>query len=290
MTPMLTCIQFHKLGFGEFVGEKGSVWNSIDSMQHYLQRHPSPPGSSAFVIGSQGLKAAMRELGMLLVHPDGPSPVEREFGPHEMSKLEVCSNVRTVVVGFDRTFCYFSLAYAVRCLLENEGCRLVVTNRDFQFPASGKRLPGTGAVVAAICAGANREPDAVTAKPSRVMLDLIMAEAGVTAERTLMVGDMWSDIAFGHRAGASAALVLSGVASAEDAARWKGDMRPDGIFTDIRGLISPTQVVRPLETRAADYVNWVAAARGVMRPKLSIVVAGVFGAAAIGFLGGLVRR
>ena len=67
-----------------------------------------------------------------------------------------------MVVGYYEGLSCHSLTYAVLCLLENEGCRLVATNRDFQYQANGgRRMPGAGAHVAAIVAGANREPDMV---------------------------------------------------------------------------------------------------------------------------------
>ena len=135
-------------------------------------------------------------------------------------------------------------ADAVRCLLENEGCKFIVTNQDYQFPIAGKKLPGNGAFVSAISVGARREPDVVTAKPSPYVLQAVMAAAGTTADRTLMVGDMWSDIAFGHRAGADACLVLSGVAGLHEASAWRGECRPDHILRDVRGLVDSRQVVR----------------------------------------------
>jgi hypothetical protein len=156
-----------------------------------------------------------------------------------------------VVVGFDKLLSYFHIAYAVRCLLENEGCQLIVTNRDFQFPMKGKRLPGTGALVAAICTGARREPDVVAAKPSPFMLQSIISAAGVAPHRTLMIGDMWSDIAFGHRAGGRSALVLSGVGTLADAESWSGENRPDAVLADVRGLLDPRHVVKPFSTASS---------------------------------------
>ncbi len=112
-------------------------------------------------------------------------------------------------------------------------------------------------VVAAIVAGARREPDAVTAKPSPIMLQSLQRRYAVPPERTLMVGDLWSDIAFGHRAGARSALVLSGVAKQEEAKSWTGECQPDAIAADVRGLVDAAHVVRPLAPR-----------RGTLKPAL----------------------
>ena len=243
--------KFERLGFGEHI-RPDSLWTSVSACEHYLSTlSPPPERRKAFVVGSEGLKEAVAASGFALVRRDGPAnDAERAYTPEEMGNVDVDEGISVVVVGFDKTLSYFHLAFAVRCLLENEGCRLVVTNRDFQFPMKGKRLPGTGALVAAVCTGANREPDVVAAKPSPFMLEAILRAAGAPAHRCLMIGDMWSDIAFGHRAGARAALVLSGVATAADAKAWTGECRPDAVLTDVRGLLDEARVVEPLRRRA----------------------------------------
>lgn len=238
--------KLRRLGYGEFVTE-GNVWTAVSATVGYFDEKrraaaADAPPPAAFVIGSAMLKDALAAAGVRLVRPT-LTEAERLAMPDDAAGVEVDPAVRTVVVGFDRTFCYFSIAYAVRCLLENPGCELVATNRDYQFPIQGKRLPGAGALVAAVCAGAGREPDAVAAKPSPLMLNAIMAEAGVAPSRTLMVGDMWSDVAFGHRAGARAALVLSGVARAEDVLGWSAEAQPDAVLADARGLVDAALLV-----------------------------------------------
>ena len=57
-----------------------------------------------------------------------------------------------------------------------------------------------------------------------------------------MVGDMWSDVEFAHNAGCDALLVLSGVASLDDARRWRGLTRPDFVAPDLTALL-----LRPAE-------------------------------------------
>lgn len=81
----------------------------------------------------------------------------------------------------------------------------------------------------------NIDYPAQVAKPSPYALKAIMADAG--ASRVLMVGDMWSDVEFAHNAGADAALVLSGVATYDDAASWRD--RPDFVIEDLRALLAP---------------------------------------------------
>ena len=60
-----------------------------------------------------------------------------------------------------------------------------------------------------------------------------------------MVGDMWSDVEFAHNAGCDALLVLSGVASLDDARRWRGLTRPDFVAPDLTALLRPVERFPP---------------------------------------------
>ena len=192
-------------------------------------------GGAAYVVGSAALKEAVAATGTRLVEP---TPL-RGAAPDVLADAPLDAEVSTVVLGFDRNFGYFEIAYATRCLLEN-GAQLVVTNRDFQFPAQrGLKMPGNGAFVAAVCAAARKEPDAVVAKPEPYVLRKIIEDAGCAPSRVLMVGDMWSDVVFAHGAGADAALVLSGVATAADGDAWTGAMAPDYVVADLTRLLDP---------------------------------------------------
>ena len=119
------------------------------------------------------------------------------------------------------------MAIATRAILENNA-QFVATNRDFQYPAGGYVLPGNGALVASIVEATRREP-IVTGKPSLFMLERICDQAHVDMSQVLVVGDMWSDIAFGRHC--HTALVLTGVAKADDVATW--EHKPDVILDSI---------------------------------------------------------
>lgn len=131
------------------------------------------------------------------------------------------------------------------CILQNRA-RFVVTNADFQFPAkNGKKLPGNGSIVAALSTSVRRPPDLVVAKPSPFILERILAATDAPPHRVLMVGDMWSDVKFGHSVGAHSALVLSGVATLDDVAAWvqpgvlpaePAEVVPDHILDHVGGI------------------------------------------------------
>jgi ribonucleotide monophosphatase NagD (HAD superfamily) len=76
---------------------------------------------------------------------------------------------------------------------------------------AGRLMPGGGALVAALetCTGTQ---STLIGKPNPTILKQLMAEAGVSPEETIMVGDQAStDIACGLAAGTRAMLVLTGV-------------------------------------------------------------------------------
>ena len=230
---------FESHELGEHVRDERFMWNSVTAAQRWFK---SSKAKKAYVVGCAALKDAIREAGVQVVEP------WKQMGatPEKLAEEEIDPGIDAVVLAFDKDYGYFEICYATRCLLENKGCELVVTNRDFQFPAQkNRKLPGNGAFVAAVCAASRREPDVVVGKPSRFALDAIMADAGVSARRTLMVGDMWSDVEFAHNAGCDALLVLSGVASLDDARRWSGITRPDFVAPDLTALLRPVERFPP---------------------------------------------
>ena len=69
-------------------------------------------------------------------------------------------------------------------------------------------------------AATGRAPDRVFGKPDPSMLDGIRARHGLAAAEIAMVGDrLYTDVLMARRAGALGVLVLTGEATAEDAAR-----------------------------------------------------------------------
>ncbi len=116
-----------------------------------------------------------------------------------------------VIAGLDVGLSYAELCHAVTAI--QNGARLIATNPDYTFPMQGGYLwPGNGAFVDLIerVSGAKAE---VAGKPSPRLLNLAIAERGVTPTGTLVVGDRLStDIACGIAAGAFTCLVMTGVA------------------------------------------------------------------------------
>ena len=124
-----------------------------------------------------------------------------------------------VVVGFDLTLTYARLCRAAWWIQKGIFC--VATNPDFVCPTDQPTvLVDCGALCAMFQAATGRAPDRVFGKPDPSMLDGIRARHGLTAAEIAMVGDrLYTDVLMARRAGALGVLVLTGEATAEDAAR-----------------------------------------------------------------------
>ena len=144
--------------------------------------------TDAFVIGEEGVREALRSVGIALAAADA----ERSD---------------SVVVGWDRQVDYDKLRRA--SLLVERGAWLVATNADASYPAPDGRWPGAGALLAAIemTTGIRAE---IVGKPHPPMLRSALARAG--GGQPLLIGDrLETDIAGAVALGWDSLLVLTGV-------------------------------------------------------------------------------
>jgi 4-nitrophenyl phosphatase len=157
----------------------------------------------AYVVGEEGLVAALEEAGIGVVDSDP----------------------QLVAVGLFRQFDYRAMASAMKHL-RNPNVRFLATNRDPTFPLEdGLLVPGAGAIVASLVACAGREPE-VIGKPNPFLIECILAETGADRRETLVVGDRFeTDIMAGRGAGCPVHLVLTGVTSSAPAGvEWSHDL------------------------------------------------------------------
>lgn len=113
-----------------------------------------------------------------------------------------------VVCGWHRNFDFDRLAAAADAL--HLGARFVATNLDPTYPDVERRIPGNGALIAALATAAGRAPDVIAGKPHLPMVEVVRAVCGETG---IMIGDRPStDGQFAAVLGWPFALVLSGVA------------------------------------------------------------------------------
>jgi HAD superfamily hydrolase (TIGR01450 family) len=167
-----------------------------------------PPGSSAFVLGDDGVREALGQRGVTVV----------DQGPAD-----------AVVVGWTRTFTFDLVTQAAQ--LVRDGSRLIGTNEDPTHPTPHGLLAGGGAILAAVATAAEAAPE-VAGKPHRPTADAIAARAG---DLRVMVGDRPStDGVLAAQLEIPFALVLSGVT---DAGSVPTDPAPEQVAADLSELV-----------------------------------------------------
>lgn len=196
--------------FGATV-ETWQVINSSEATAYYLHQQ-FPDGGNVYAIGEIGLTTALEDQGFSIAEED----------------------VLAVVVGFDRQLTYEKLKRG--SMLIRAGARFVGTNPDKTFPTPEGLAPGAGTMLAAIEAATDVSPT-IMGKPEPDMYQAAIERLGTQPEETLVVGDrLETDIAGAQRAGCPAALVLSGVTTAEQADQWQP--APDIIADDLKHLLT----------------------------------------------------
>lgn len=143
--------------------------------------------SNVFAVGDNGLHKALAIAGIGIENGD-----------------------QAVVVGLCRSFTYQMLDRALQFI--TRGASFIATNTDKTYPIEhGIEQPGAGAIVAAIRECTGVEPF-VIGKPNTLMVDMLLAETGVGAADTCMVGDRFeTDIICSQNAGCAPVLILTGV-------------------------------------------------------------------------------
>lgn len=190
------------------------ILTSADVAAAYVAEHARPGVDRVLVVGEVGLRRAIEAHGLELV--DGGD------------------GAAWVVVGLDRAFDYARLTAATLAVLA--GARFVASNADPLLPVEGGRvLPGAGSMVAAISRASGATP-IVTGKPEAAMFERGLRRlGGLAAADVAMVGDrLDTDVEGGRRAGLRTILVLSGVATAEEAARAAPP--PDAVCPDLASV------------------------------------------------------
>lgn len=151
---------------------------------------------SAFVVGSPALIDHVARAGMTIVN-----------------RTERAAQADLVVVAGHEQFDYAELRTAVQAV--RRGGQLVGTTRDATFPMPDGPWPGSGAVLAAVEAGAGRSADLIVGKPEPAMYAAALDRLG--PGRVLAVGDRLDmDVAGAQRAGLDSALVLTGASTVEE--------------------------------------------------------------------------
>lgn len=174
---------------------------------------------SAYVVGSGGLAAELREAGV--------KTAEQQEG---------CD---AVVVGCDERVSYRHIRRASELI--HGGATFVATNDDGSFPGPEGPLPATGAIVAAVRAATRRRPT-VVGKPHARMFDLCVRNLGVEPFRAAVVGDNpETDILGAHRKGFAGILVSPRPVAFASPRDYRA---PDATIPDLRALFDPETTAR----------------------------------------------
>lgn len=188
--------------------------SAMATIDHLKTRHPQV--KRLFVLGTPSMLAEFSGAGFQLTADDaGDAP-------------------DAVVVGFDMTLTYARLCRAAWWI--QKGKPYVATNPDLVCPTDQPTVfVDCGAICAALEKATGRAPDVVLGKPDPSMLSGILARHGLQPDQVAMVGDrIYTDILMAQRAHALGVLVLSGEATAADAAR--ANPAPDLVLPSLADL------------------------------------------------------
>jgi 4-nitrophenyl phosphatase len=174
-----------------------------------------PKGTKVFVIGEEGVRAALRIQGF------------------QVLSVEDAAQAQVFVMGIDRTITFQKMMEGT--LLVRAGIPFYATNADKTFPTPRGEIPGAGAWISVIVTATGVEP-IVAGKPSPYLMELSLEKLGTSKVETLVVGDrLDTDIAAGQAAGCPTALVLSGVSQKVAANVWTPGI--DLIADDLASLV-----------------------------------------------------
>jgi len=172
------------------------------------------PGCTAFVVGEAGLLEELELRGISCVSlQDYPTRLpEAHF-----RALFTQPSLDAVVCGLDTTFTSAKLATAAAHL--QRGALFIGTNPDAGDRVHDAGLtPGCGALLAALEVAGGVQAH-VVGKPASQLIEQLVERYKLDRSRTVMIGDrLDTDMAFAHAGGIASCLVLTGVASAAQAA------------------------------------------------------------------------
>ncbi|MCX8038058.1 MAG: HAD-IIA family hydrolase [Candidatus Sumerlaeia bacterium] len=149
----------------------------------------------------------------------GTPSLRREFAEAGFEDVGDEGEPDAVVVGFDTGLTFPRLCKTAWWI--THGKPFIATHPDNVCPTDQPTvLVDCGSVCACLERATGRAPDAVLGKPDPWMLRGILERHGLAPHQLAMVGDrLYTDMAMARRAGAVGVLVLTGEATAEQAAR-----------------------------------------------------------------------
>jgi len=219
----------HKLARMGVKVEPKEVLTSAMATASYLASVRDPKTTRLFVLGEQGARQPLLDLGFTLTDIYQLSTPET---PHQGADIVVC--------GKDETITWDKLSTATLNL--RAGAEFIATNADTTLPTERGLVQGNGAILAALQAATERTPT-VIGKPEPIMYQQALDLLGVSANKTIAIGDrLDTDILGAMRAGIRSLLVLTGTSQRQDLAAI--DYAPTWIMDDLQAI---TKALRQLK-------------------------------------------
>lgn len=219
-TPTQVCR--HLEGFG-FPATEDQVVTSAQAGAD-LVAGTVAPGAAVLVVGSDALRAEIRDRGLTVVDSadDGPVAVVQGHSP-------------------DTGWAQLSeAALAIR-----HGAAWIATNVDTTLPTERGLLVGNGSMVAAVATATGVAPT-IAGKPAAPIMQSALTRS--KARRPLMIGDrLDTDIEGAHTVGIDSLLVLGGVTTGVELLAALPEERPTYVAADLSALDTPasTAVIGP---------------------------------------------
>lgn len=187
------------------------VYTSGDVLTFYLEKNH--PGARVYLVGTDSLAQTLLARGVILAEQD----------------------VDVVAVGFDTSLEYRKVEKA--CTLLRRGAVFLATNPDLNCPVENGFMPDCGSICAMLTASTGKEP-VYLGKPYLTTLEFLVQKTGYQPAEMVVVGDrLYTDIAFGQKAGLTSVLVYSGETSPADLEKEQNKcFQPDYAFPSLLEL------------------------------------------------------
>lgn len=186
---------------------RDEIYTSTDAVIEYLRTH-LPDVQKLWLLGTPSMARHLQDAGFIV---GNGSP-------------------EAVVVGYDTGLNYENLCRTAWWI--SRGLPFIASHPDRACPTDQPTLlVDCGAFCACLAAATGRSPT-VLGKPDPRMLDGVCRRHGLRPEQIAVVGDrLYTDMAMAQRAGATSVLVLTGEATADQAAAFNPP--PDLVVANI---------------------------------------------------------
>ncbi|MGZ8953522.1 MAG: HAD-IIA family hydrolase [Methylovulum sp.] len=210
--------KLRKMGVAVSLNE---ILTSAMATAFYLAEHNNPEETKVFVVGEDGAKQPLIDLGFTLT------------GLYEISGNDNSNAGADIVVcGKDATLTWDKLATAT--LNIRAGAKFIGTNADTTLPTERGITHGNGAILAALQTATGVTPT-IIGKPEPIMYQQAIELLAADPTETVAIGDrLETDILGAARAGIRSLMVLTGISTEEDLKA--SDYQPTWVMQDIQAI------------------------------------------------------